>query len=209
MAKNVRLNLTDNEKIARNLVGLESDATHMSMGNTEDINDMIAKQKAEKFNSQVDNYIEKINKHEELLKQYTQSIKESMNEVEIKPMMSRVLIKPFEINPFQKITVSRSGLIVDTGGYTPEVKSNDTGEWEEMDQKIAVGTVYDAGPDCKYMKEGDAVYYQKAAAVPVPFFKQGLITVAESQIIAVVNEGLTERFNKLKNGTDLGCRNGK
>lgn len=198
MNKEMRLNLTDNEKMARELVGLESNAVHMSMANDEDLDTMIAKQKAETFNNQVDEYVEKINKHEQLLKEYTQSIKDAMNQVEIKPMTSRVLIKPFEINPFQKITVSKSGLIVDTGGYTPEAKSNDTGQWEEVQQTIAVGTVYDVGPDCKYLKEGDAVYYQKSAMVPVPFFKQGLITVAESQIIAVVNEGLTERFKNIK-----------
>lgn len=198
MSRDMRLNLTNDEKMARDLVGLESNAIHMSMANEESLDTMIAKQKAETFNNQVDEYMEKINKHEQLLKEYTQSIKDEMNHIEIKPMLTRVLIKPFEINPFQKITVSKSGLIVDTGGYTPEVKSTDTGQWEEVQQSIAVGTVYDVGPDCKYIKEGDAVYYQKAAMVPVPFFKQGLVTVAESQIIAVVNEGLTERFNNVK-----------
>lgn len=192
--KNVRLNLTENEKMAREIVGLESEASHFNMA--ENIEDAFAKQKANAFNDQVEEYTEKIKKHEHLLKQYTQSIVDSMNSVEIKPMLTRVLIKPFEINPFQKIEVSKSGLIIDTGGYTPEAKSSDTGEWEELQQSIGVGAVYDVGPDCKYIKAGDAVFYQQAAIVPVPFFKQGLITVAESQIIAVVNEGLTERFNQ-------------
>jgi co-chaperonin GroES (HSP10) len=198
MGKKVRLNLTDNEKLARDLVGLESQATHMNLANVDDLDTMIAKQKASNFNNQVGDYMEKIDKHSELLKQYTESIKENMNSVEIKPMLTRVLIKPFEINPFQQIKVADSGLIIDTGGFAPEVFSNDTGQWEEQQQAIGVGTVYDAGPECKYVKEGDAVYYQRAAMVPVPFFKQGLVTVAESQIIAVVNEGLTERFNKIK-----------
>jgi co-chaperonin GroES (HSP10) len=195
MGKNVRLNLTENEKLARKIVGLESEATHFSMG--EDLDTLVAKQKAANFNDQVGDYMEKIDKHSELLKQYTESIKENMNSVEIKPMLTRVLIKPFEINPFQQIKVADSGLIIDTGGLTPEAFSNDTGQWEEQQQAIGVGTVYDVGPDCKYVKEGDAVYYQRAAMVPVPFFKQGLVTVAESQIIAVVNEGLTERFNNV------------
>lgn len=198
MGKKVNLNLTDKEKLARSIAGLESDAIHFKMDNEPSIEDMINKQKAEKFNNQVDEYVEKINKHSDLINQYTQSIKDSMNSIEIKANGCRVLIKPFEMNPFQQIKVSESGLIIDTGGYTPEYKSTDTGEWEEMEQKIAVGTVIDAGPDCKYLKEGDAVFYQKAAAVPVPFFKQGLHTVSETQVIAVVNEGLTERFNKVK-----------
>lgn len=198
MGKKVNLNLTENEKLARNIVGLESDATHFSMGSEETKEDLINKQKAERFNTQVDDYVEKINKHSDLINQYTQSIKDNMNSVEIKANGCRVLIKPFEANPFQQIKVSDSGLIIDTGGYTPQAKSNDTGEWEELEQAIAVGTVIDAGPDCKYLKEGDTVFYQKAAAVPVPFFRQGFHTVSETQVIAVVNEGLTERFSNVK-----------
>lgn len=196
MKKNLRLNLTDNEKIAQNVVGLETEHSMLNMG--EDINDLIQKQKAEKFNNQVDEYVNKINKHQDLIEQYTESLKESMNYIEIKANGCRVLIKPFEVNPFQRFEYSNSGLIVDTGGYTPQVKSQDTGEWEEMEQAIAVGTVIDAGPDCKYLRAGDAIFYQRAAAVPVPFFKQGLHTVSETQVIAVVNEGLEKRFNDLK-----------
>ena len=198
MGKKVNLNLTENEKLARNIVGLESDALHFRMGDEPTLEEMVNKQKAEKFNTQVDDYVEKISKHSDLINQYTQSIKDSMNSIEIKANGCRVLIKPFEVNPFQQIKVSDSGLIIDTGGYTPQAKSNDTGEWEELEQAIAVGTVIDAGPDCKYLKEGDAVFYQRVAAVPVPFFKQGFHTVSETQVIAVVNEGLTERFNKAK-----------
>ena len=198
MGKKVNLNLTENEKLARNIVGLESDALHFRMGDEPTLEEMVNKQKAEKFNTQVDDYVEKISKHSDLINQYTQSIKDNMNSIEIKANGCRVLIKPFEVNPFQQIKVSDSGLIIDTGGYTPQAKSNDTGEWEELEQAIAVGTVLDAGPDCKYLKEGDAVFYQRVAAVPVHFFKQGFHTVSETQVIAVVNEGLTERFNKAK-----------
>lgn len=193
--KNVRLELTDNEKLARKLSGVESNATHFAMGTEETLDEAIAKQKADKFNQEVGDYMERIDKHSDILKQYTESIKKNLNSVEIKPMGSRVLIKPFEINPFQQIKV-QNGIIVDTGGLAPEDFSHDTGKWEIQQQAIAVGTVYDVGSECKYLQEGDAVYYQRAAAVPVPFFGQGLFTVAESQIIAAVNEGLTNRFTK-------------
>lgn len=195
MAKNVRLNLTDKEKIARSITGLDSDAIHFNM--SEDINDTIAKQKANKFNEEVGEYMDRISKHEDLLKQYTQSIKDNMNSVEIKPMLTRVLIKPFEINPFQQIKVE-NGIIVDTGGLAPEEFSNDTGKWELQQQAIGVGTVYDVGPCCEYLNEGDVVFYQRTAAIPVPFFNQHLFAISEVQIIAVVNEGLTERFNQVK-----------
>lgn len=198
MGKNVNLNLTENEKLARNIVGLESDAHHFRMGSNEDLNDMIQKQKAEKFNIQVEDYIEKFDKHSELLKQYTESIKNNMNSVEIKPMFSRVLIKPFEQNPFQQIKISSTGIITDIGGMAPTYKSNDTGEWEEEKQFIVTGTVVDVGPECKYLAEGDVVFYRVDTAVPVPFFKQGLVSLSENQVISVVNEGLTERFNNVK-----------
>jgi len=73
--------------------------------------------------------MERIDKHADILKQYTESIKKNLNNVEIKPMLTRVLIKPFEINPFQQIKV-KNGIIVDTGGLEPEAFSNDSGQWE-------------------------------------------------------------------------------
>lgn len=198
MGKKVNLNLTENEKIARNIVGLESDALHFRMGDEQTLEQMVAKQKTETFNTQVNEYVEKFDKHSELLKQYTESIKDNMNSIEIKPMFSRVLVKPFEHNPFQQIKVTNTGLITDLGGMTPTYKSTDTGEWEEERQFIVTGTVIDVGPECKYLAEGDVIFYRVDTAVPVPFFKQGLVSLSENQVISVVNEGLTERFNKVK-----------
>lgn len=198
MGKKVNLNLTENEKLARNIAGLESDAIHFRMGDEPTVEEIINKQKAEKFNTQVEDYIEKFDRHSELLKQYTESVKANMNSVEIKPMFSRVLVKPFEHNPFQQIKVTNTGLITDLGGMTPTYKSTDTGEWEEERQFIVTGTVIDVGPECKYLAEGDVIFYRVDTAVPVPFFKQGLVSISENQVISVVNEGLTERFNQVK-----------
>lgn len=198
MGKKVNLNLTENEKIARNIVGLEADALHFRMGDEQSLEQMVARQKTETFNTQVNEYVEKFDKHSELLKQYTESIKDNMNSIEIKPMFSRVLVKPFEHNPFQQIKVTNTGLITDLGGMTPTYKSTDTGEWEEERQFIVTGTVIDVGPECKYLAEGDVIFYRVDTAVPVPFFKQGLVSLSENQVISVVNEGLTERFNKVK-----------
>lgn len=198
MGKKVNLNLTENEKIARNIVGLETEALHFRMGDEQSLEQMVARQKTETFNTQVNEYVEKFDKHSELLKQYTESIKDNMNSIEIKPMFSRVLVKPFEHNPFQQIKVTSTGLITDLGGMTPTYKSSDTGEWEEERQFIVTGTVIDVGPECKYLAEGDVIFYRVDTAVPVPFFKQGLVSLSENQVISVVNEGLTERFNNVK-----------
>lgn len=198
MEKNVRLDLTENEKIAQSIVGLESDGIRMNMADNQSIEEMIEREKAAKFNDQVDEYIEKFDRHADILKKYAESFNENMNSIEIKPMFARILVKPFEQNPFQKIKRSDSGLIIDMGGMAPTYKNSDTGEWEEERQFIVTGTVVDCGPDVKYLSQGDVVFYRVDTSVPVPFFRQGLVSLSENQIIAVVNEGLTDRFNKRK-----------
>ena len=198
MEKNVRLNLTENEKIAQSIVGLESEGIRMNMADTQSIEEMIEREKAAKFNDQVEEYIEKFDKHANILKEYAESFNENMNSIEIKPMFARILVKPFNQNPFQKIKRSDSGLIIDMGGMAPTYKNSDTGEWEEEKQFIVTGTVVDCGPDVKYLSQGDVVFYRVDTSVPVPFFRQGLVSLSENQIIAVVNEGLNDRFNKRK-----------
>ena len=109
-----------------------------------------------------------------------------------------VLFQDGNDNPFQKIKVE-NGLIIDTGGYTPHTQLNEqTGRYEEQKQFIVTGCVIEVGPEVKYLKEGDVIFYRIDTAVPVPFFKQGFVSLAESQIIAVVNEGLQDRFNNIK-----------
>ena len=110
------------------------------------------------------------------------------------PIGNNVLIKPFNENPFQKIQVSDSGLILDLGGQAPTYKSNETGQYEEEEQFIHVGTVLESGTDCKFVQEGDTVMWTKTSEIPVPFFKQGLVLVNENRIIVVINEGLKARF---------------
>ena len=160
MEKNVRLDLTENEKIAQSIVGLESDGTRMNMADNQSIEEMIEREKAAKFNDQVDEYIEKFDRHADILKKYAESFNENMNSIEIKPMFARILVKPFEQNPFQKIKRSDSGLIIDMGGMAPTYKNSDTGEWEEEKQFIVTGTVVDCGPDVKYLSQGDVVFYR-------------------------------------------------
>lgn len=123
-----------------------------------------------------------------------------MNGLEIMPMGSYALIKPFEQNPFQKITVTKSGIITDLGGLTPEYKSHETGDQEKEQQFIKVGTVIEIGPKCEFLKEGDLVFYTIASEMMVPFYKLGFVTVAEQRIMAVVNSDLTKRRDNLRDG---------
>lgn len=195
--KEVRLNLTENEQIAREAIGTDSNYSSFNM-KEKSINSLIQKEKATKFNNQVEEYMDKLESNNKEFKNSQDSVNYDINLAEIKPMLSRIIVKPFKQNPFQKLKVE-SGIIVDAGGYTPHAEFNPvSGKYEEQDEFIVTGCVMEVGPETKYLKEGDVVYYRKDTAVPVPFFKQGFISLDEKQVIAVVNEGLTNRFNQVR-----------
>ena len=195
--KDVRLYSTENEKIARELLGTDSNFTSVNMKENS-LDSLIKKEKARKFNSEVEKYNEKLEQNNKDFKESQDKVEYDISKAEIKPMFSRILVQPFKVNPFQKIKVE-NGLIIDTGGYTPHTQLNEqTGRYEEQKQFIVTGCVIEVGPEVKYLKEGDVIFYRIDTAVPVPFFKQGFVSLAESQIIAVVNEGLQDRFNNIK-----------
>lgn len=189
-----KIYINSKEQIARQVTGLESNAKHFVV-NGESADKILQREAQTKFNTQVDDYISKFDKHSDKLNEYIQNFKDTLPNMEIKAINNNVLVKPFAENPFQRITISKSGIITDLGGQAPTYKSNETGEYEEEESYIHVGEVIDAGPECKWIADGDVIYFTKASEVPVPFFKQGLVMVNESRIMAVINEGLTARFN--------------
>lgn len=192
---NVRLNLTENEKVAQVALGL---GDHMKFNMQENnLNTLINREKANKFNDQVDAYNEVLNENNKKTEQAQSELPYDIEKAELKPMFSRIIVKPLAHNPFQKIEM-RGSLIVDAGGYTPHAELNPvSGKYEEQKEFIVTGCVVEVGPDVKYLQEGDVVYYRRDTVVPVPFFKQGLVSLAENQVIAAVNEGLTERFKRV------------
>ena len=195
--KDVRLYSTENEKIAKELLGTDSNFTSVNMKENS-LDSLIKKEKARKFNSEVEKYNEKLEQNNKDFEESQDKVEYDISKAEIKPMFSRILVQPFKVNPFQKMKIE-NGLIIDTGGYTPHTQLNEqTGRYEEQKQFIVTGCVVEVGPEVKYLKEGDVIFYRIDTAVPVPFFKQGFVSLAESQIIAVVNEGLQDRFNNIK-----------
>lgn len=161
--------------------------------------DVINQKNLNKFNEQVDKWNEKFENHSTNIKEYTESINNNVENVEIMPIGNYVLVKQFNENPFQRIVRdSKSGLIIDTGGFAPEYKNTDNGQIEEEEQFIKVGIIQEVGPECKWCQPGDAIFFTKNSAVPVPFYKQNLQLVCENRVLAVVNENLTERFNNGK-----------
>ena len=195
--KDVRLYSTENEKIAKELLGTDSNFTSVNMKENS-LDSLIKKEKARKFNSEVEKYNEKLEQNNKDFEESRDKVEYDISKAEIKPMFSRILVQPFKVNPFQKMKIE-NGLIIDTGGYTPHTQLNEqTGRYEEQKQFIVTGCVVEVGPEVKYLKEGDVIFYRVDTAAPVPFFKQGFVSLAESQIIAVVNEGLQDRFNNIK-----------
>lgn len=191
----VRTKSTNNEKIAQEVLG-DSDFKTVNMRENS-IDALIDKERGEKFNSQVEQYNEMLDKNKANNEEARKDIQYDINKAEIKPMFGRILVMPFKQNPFQELKMEK-GIIVDAGGYTPHIEKNPvSGRYEEQKEFIVTGCVIETGPEVKYLEEGDVVYYRVDTAVPVPFFKQGLVSLAESQIIAVVNEGLQKRFNEI------------
>ena len=188
--------LSESEKLAMKTGG-ESTSRIMTLdGKTAD--DVIRERNINKYNEQVDAYVEKLNEHAIKLEEHTKRIADNIEKIEIMPIGNYVLVKQFDENPFQRIVRSDSGLILDLGGQKPQYKNTDNGQIEEEESFILVGVIQEVGPECKWCMPGDTVMYTKPSAVPVPFYKQGLILVNETRVLVTINEGLTDRFNKNK-----------
>ena len=191
----VRLKLTENEKLAQQIVGANGTNFNMSEGT---VDKLIEKERSYKFNEELSKIAEKFEASKEQLEKNAEVFGDNIANIEIKPMFSRILIKPLAQNPFQRMKVS-NGIIVDAGIATLHAELNpNTGKYEEQKEFIKTGAVQEVGPEVKYIKPGDVVFYRVDTVVPVPFFKQGMVSLAENQVIAIVNEGLEERFNSVK-----------
>lgn len=193
------LELNSNEKLAFAVNGMEGTGKHFVL-NGEEAHKTLQREKAEKFNTTVDEMTDRFEKHNQALENYAKDLSRDINGLEIMPMFGYALIKPFDQNPFQKLEVSSSGIITDLGGFAPEYKSNETGETEISNQYIKVGTVIEVGHKCEFLKPGDVVFYTIASECIVPFFKMGFVVVNENRILAVVNSELTKRREDFKNG---------
>ena len=187
-----RINLNSNEKLAREVTGLESSAKHFVV-NGKRADEIIENEARQKFNTQVDEYVNRFEEHAKALEKAVEEFTMS-SKAEIRPIGNYIIIKPFAENPFQRIKkVGR--LIIDTGGLKPQYKNNDTGEIEEEENITKSGVIVEIGPECKWAQIGDCVFYPRTSIIPIPFYKQGLELVNESRLIAIVNDNLTERFN--------------
>lgn len=180
---------SEKERIAQMTVGIETEASTFAM-NEKEAAEALHRERVSKFNQDVDDLQKRFQKHLDEIREASEAIASDMEHIEIMPLGSYALITPFKANPFQKIR-TESGLII--GGVVPEYKSEESGQTESERQYVKVGMVTETGPDCRFLCEGDIVFYNSPSAVQVPFFRFGFEIVAEQRIISAVGEGLTER----------------
>lgn len=175
-----------NEQIYQTAVGLESNhGSQIKLNESEAIN---------LFNEAVEL---KTKEYDEKMAKTIKTADEIINksaDLQIVPIYSYLLIKPYLENPYNKVIISDNGLVLDAG-LAPTFQSKETGETGTEENLIKVGQVLEVGPDVKYVKEGDDVYYKKFSEVPIPFFKQGFAVVHENNILVVINENIKERLN--------------
>lgn len=137
--------------------------------------------------------IESANKiFNENIESATQQIIDNASNLEILPINSYVLVKPYDVNPYNKINVTDTGLVMNTNEH--KLFNSNTGEVEEAEMWERVGSVVEASPSCKYVKPGDDIFYRKLQSIPVSFLGLGLEVVAENQILVIVNDNLKKRF---------------
>jgi hypothetical protein len=192
----MRERLSEKEKIARMVTGVDTDSTFMGVDDRS-LDKMIDNAERQKWNDSVKEIEDKFKDHENALQEAADEYAKKLDGVQIYPIANYVIVRPFKENPFQKVKIDeKTGLILSTGGLIPEYKRNDSGEYEEAEQVIKTGVVIQAGPECKWLKDGDTIMWAVMSEVVIPFYNFGFRLVNENRAICVINDDLEERFKK-------------
>ena len=192
----MRERLSEKEKIARVVTGVDTDSTFMGVDDRS-LDKMIDNAERQKWNDSVKEIEDKFKDHENALQEAADEYAKKLDGVQIYPIANYVIVRPFKENPFQKVKIDeKTGLILSTGGLIPEYKRNDSGEYEEAEQVIKTGVVIQAGPECKWIKDGDTIMWAVMSEVVIPFYNFGFRLVNENRAICVINDDLEERFKK-------------
>jgi len=126
----------------------------------------------------------------ELEKKKQEELEAKLDTLEMIPMLNKIVLLPYPKNPYRK--VMQGSIIVD---YTGEFNNPDSGEKDKLKELVACAQVIEVGPEVKYLKPGDDVFYDTRTVYPVPFLSLGYLLTSEPQILCVLNEKLKERFN--------------
>jgi hypothetical protein len=126
----------------------------------------------------------------ELEKQKQAELDAKLATLEILPMFNKIILLPYPTNPYRKIL--NGSIIVE---YTGNFLNPDSGEQDTLNTFVGCAKIIEVGPEVKYLKDGDDVFYDTRTCYPIPFLKMGYLSTQENQIICVLNEGLKKRFN--------------
>ena len=118
-----------------------------------------------------------------------EDINSKLETLEILPMGNKVILSIYPRNPYRKVV--NGSIIVD---YEGEFFNPDTGKIDKQKELVGCAKVIEVGPDVKYTRPGDDVYYDTRTTYPVPFMSLGYQLTSEPQILCILNEGLKERF---------------
>lgn len=123
-------------------------------------------------------------------KQKQEEINKKIETLEIVPMGNKIIIQEYPKNPYRKIM--EGSIFVD---YNGEFLNPDSGEKDTLQKFVGCAKIIEVGPECKWLKIGDDVYYDTRTIYPIPFMSLGHKMTTEPQILCVINEGLKTRFN--------------
>ncbi|MGV8961813.1 MAG: hypothetical protein ACOH2V_00260 [Candidatus Saccharimonadaceae bacterium] len=126
----------------------------------------------------------------ELQEKKQKELDTKLETLELLPMLNKVILLPYPRNPYKKILNGK--IIMDNSG---SFKNPDSGEQDDLKELVGCAKVIEIGPEAKYLKAGDDVFYDTRTCYPVPFMSQGYLLTGESQILCVLNENLKQRFN--------------
>lgn len=171
--------------------------TAISLAGAQTLDEATKKQAIESYNKAVDKQKEAVKAEIERKLEKGKEVTENAKDMEIVPMNSYILVRPYAENPFEAMK-EENGIIIPV--YDGSFKNPDTGEDDHEYNLSKQAEVVEVGPLVKYIQPGDVVYYREACQVPVPFFGQGLYVVSEHQIHVVINAHVKERFEKINNG---------
>lgn len=129
------------------------------------------------------------------IKEKQEEIDSKLERLQVVPLYTNVMILPYPQNPYVN-AISKGGvLLADSGG---SFDNPDTGQKDTLKQAFTCGKVIEIGPDCKYVKRGDDVFYGANGARPVPFMNQGFYLISEQNIMVTINEDMKDRFKHLE-----------
>ena len=100
----MRERLSEKEKIARVVTGVDTDSTFMGVDDRS-LDKMIDNAERQKWNDSVKEIEDKFKDHENALQEAADEYAKKLDGVQIYPIANYVIVRPFKENPFQKVKI--------------------------------------------------------------------------------------------------------